>query len=385
MSSSSSHKLCMIPGPIEFHEDVLGAMATPATSHIDPGFINTFGETLEGLRTVVGTKTGQPFVVAGSGTFSWDLALANVVKPGDKALVVSTGLFGDRMVDCLEVFGAEVQVLRPEQLGGVPSTEAIKQALEQGPFKLITVTQVDTSTGVLVDVQQVADIVHQVSPQTLVAVDGVCSVAAEELLMDDWGVDLVMTASQKALGCPPGLAVVIASTRALDAWKRRSTPVPSYYGAWSRWLPVMQAYESRKPLYFATPAVQLIMALHVGILQLLARGMPCVYEAHRQTSDQFKRTIRALGLKTLPLTESVAAHSMTAVYYPTGITAPDLLPRLSQRGILAAGGVHPAMAPKYFRVGHMGLTALEPERQYVTKTEDALKASLQEAGYHPAQ
>ncbi|KAJ1994194.1 hypothetical protein H4R33_000362 [Dimargaris cristalligena] len=388
MSLPPNHKLCMIPGPIEFHEDVLTAMSTPATSHIDPGFVNTFGETLEGLRQIVETKTGQPFVVSGSGTLSWDLVLCNVIETRDRGLVLSTGLFGDRMVECLEVYGAQVDTLRPDCLGNVPDEAAIRTALQDAvqagrPYKILTITHVDTSTGVLVDVQAMARLVQQISPSTLVAVDGVCSVAAEELRMDAWGIDIIMTASQKALGCPPGLAIVVASQRTLAAWRNRRTKVSSYYAAWSKWLPVMQAYEARKALYFATPAVQLVMALHVGVKQLLARGMDQVFEAHKQTSDQFKNFVTSLGLAQLPVSNSVAAHSMSAMYYPEGVKATDLLPRLGQHGIVVAGGVHPDLAPRYFRVGHMGLSALEPERHYMDKTQNALRTSLVEAGFQP--
>ncbi|KAJ1656081.1 hypothetical protein IWQ61_004277 [Dispira simplex] len=381
MSPPAQHKLCMIPGPIECHENVLAAMATPATSHIDPSFIRVFSETLKGLRQVVGTTSGQPFVVAGSGTLSWDLAVCNLVETGDRALVLSTGLFGDRMVDCLETYGAQVDVLRPAQLGGVPDQAQVRAKVEKAcqsgtPYKVVTITHVDTSTGVLVDVQAVSQMVKEVSPTTLVLVDGVCSVAAEELYMDDWEIDVIMTASQKALGCPPGLAIIVVSPTAL-------TKVPSYYASWAKWHPVMQAYEACKPLYFATPAVQLVMALHVGVQQLLAKGMGQVYEAHRVASDEFKKTLHHWGLRTLPTSSEVAAHSMTAVYYPSNVQAADQLSSLSHHGVLVAGGVHPSLAGSYFRVGHMGISVLEPERGYLRKTETALERAFTENGYSP--
>ncbi|KAJ1930076.1 hypothetical protein IWQ60_000619 [Tieghemiomyces parasiticus] len=388
--STESHKLCMIPGPVEFHEDVLGAMSTPATSHVDPGFIQTFGEVLEGLRRVVATKDGQPFVVSGSGTLSWDLAVCNVIEAGDRVLVVNTGLFGDRMAECLEVFGAVVTTVRADRLGQAPNASAVGEVLaaaarEGRPYKMITITHVDTSTGVLADVQGIATVARNASPGTLVAVDGVCSIAAEELYMDDWGIDVIMTASQKALGTPPGLAIIVVSQRTLDAWRNRKSKVIGYFAAWSKWLPVMQAYEERRPLYFATPAVQLIMALRVGIQQLLDRGMDAVFQAHHQASAEFKAYITdSLGLTLLPVTDDVAAHSMTAIYYPEGVKATDLLPRLTEHGVVVAGGLHPDLATRYFRVGHMGLTVLEPQRRYLETTKDALGTSLAEAGYKPS-
>jgi alanine-glyoxylate transaminase/serine-glyoxylate transaminase/serine-pyruvate transaminase len=217
MSSSLKDRkepLLMIPGPIEFDEQVLRSMSTVGTSHMDAGFQNEFGEALEGLRRVLLTKDGQPFIIAGSGTMGWDIAAANCVEPGEKVLVLNTGLFGDRFGECLEVYGAKVTHLKAP-FGDRPSDEEIEKALKADKYKMITITHVDTSSGVLNDPEAVAKVVKRVSPETLICVDGVCSIAAETLRMDDWGVDLALTASQKALGTPPGLCVVVASQRAI--------------------------------------------------------------------------------------------------------------------------------------------------------------------------
>jgi len=206
--------LLMIPGPIEFDEQVLRSMSTVGTSHMDAGFQNEFGEALEALRTVLVTKDGQPFIIAGSGTMGWDIAAANCVEPGEKVLVLNTGLFGDRFGECLEVYGAKVTHIKAS-FGDRPSDEEIEKALKADKYKMITITHVDTSSGVLNDVEAVSKVVKRVSPETLICVDGVCSIAAETLRMDEWGVDLALTASQKALGTPPGLCVVVASQRAI--------------------------------------------------------------------------------------------------------------------------------------------------------------------------
>jgi hypothetical protein len=135
--------------------------------------------------------------------------------------------------------------------------------LGEGNFKLMTITHVDTSTGVGVDVERLAALGREHG--VLVVVDGVCSVGGEELCAEEWGVDLVLTASQKAIGVPPGLALVVAGPRAMDAFRTRRTTVGNYYADWTQWLPIMDAYQDRQASYFGTPPVNLIWALNVSL------------------------------------------------------------------------------------------------------------------------
>jgi alanine-glyoxylate transaminase/serine-glyoxylate transaminase/serine-pyruvate transaminase len=136
----------------------------------------------------------------------------------------------------LEVYGAKVTHLRAP-IGDRPSLDELKQALSSKKYKMVTVTHVDTSTGVLSDVKGVAETVKSISPETLVVVDGVCSVGSEEIRFDEWKLDAVITASQKALGVPPGLCIVAVSQQALQVFKTRKTPVAGYYSNWNKWLP----------------------------------------------------------------------------------------------------------------------------------------------------
>jgi alanine-glyoxylate transaminase/serine-glyoxylate transaminase/serine-pyruvate transaminase len=242
--------LLMIPGPIEFEPAVLAALGAPTTSHVAANFIEAFGQALERLRKVFLSDDGQPFVLAGSGTLAMDAVGANLVEPGDRALVVNTGYFGDRYAALLSRYGAQVTQLNAP-VGGRASLDEIEEALKKERFKLVTVTHVDTSTGVITDVQGIAGLAARYG--TLSVVDGVCSVAGEALHMSAWGVDVVLTASQKAVGVPPGLALFVASPIAVAAFKNRKAPVANYYADWTNWLPVMQAYEARQVSYFATP------------------------------------------------------------------------------------------------------------------------------------
>ncbi len=344
-------KLLMIPGPIEFEPAVLAAMGAPTTSHVAPDFIEIFGQALERLRQVFLCSDGQPMILAGSGTLAMDAAGANLVEPGDQALVVNTGYFSDRFAAILERYGATVTHVRAP-VGGQPSPEVVEQALQQQRFKVMTITHVDTSTGVLVDVKTLAALARRYD--TLVVVDGVCSVAGEELRMDEWAVDLALTASQKAISVPPGLALLVTGPRAIAAFRQRRQPVANYYADWNNWLPIMEAYEARRPGYFGTPAVNLVWALNVSLGQILAEGMEARFERHRTLSQACKAAITALGLGQVPLLPEVAAHTMTAPRYPAGVTGATLLPAVSAAGAILAGGLHPEIRNDYFRIGHMG-------------------------------
>ena len=364
----------MIPGPIEFEPAVLAALGAPTTGHVSPDFIETFGQALERMRSVFMSSDGQPLIVAGSGTLAMDLAGSNLIEPGDKALVINTGYFSDRFALLLERYGAEVTQVTAG-IGARPSSEEVEKLLRQQRFKLMTVTHVDTSTGVLNDVAALASLAHRY--ETLIVVDGVCSVAAEELRMTEWGVDVVLTASQKAISVPPGLAMLMAGPRAIAAFNARRTPVANFYADWANWLPVMQAYESRKASYFATPAVNSVWALNVSLGQILAEGMEERFRRHCALGTACQRGISALGLSQVPIAPEFSAHAMSAPRYPQGITGSDLLPAIQAAGVTVAGGVHPAIRNEYFRIGHMGPTSVGD----LLATLGAVEAGLRQCGY----
>jgi alanine-glyoxylate transaminase/serine-glyoxylate transaminase/serine-pyruvate transaminase len=307
----------------------------------------------------------------------WDLVSANLIERGENALVLNTGYFGDSFGQCLECYGAQVTHLKAP-IGDRPSLEEIEQALKQKPYKLITLTHVDTSTGVLSDVKGVAQLVRRVSPETLVIVDGVCSVGSEEIAFDEWDLDAVVTASQKAIGCPPGLSIVMTSGRAIQRAQSRKTPPGSYYAAIANWLPVMQNYENNKPSYFATPPTQLVHALHTTLSQITA-DVPGRFAIHAQVSDKVKAAAAALGLKQLAPRPECQAHGMTAMYLPEGLAPPDVLPGLLKRGVIFAAGLHKEIATKYIRFGHMGVSVTDSNRKDVDKALAALKEALTEA------
>lgn len=366
--------LLMIPGPIEFEPAVLAALGAPTTSHVAPDFIEIFGQCIERMRQVWLCPTGQPFIVSGTGTLAMDIPASNLVEPGDKALVISTGYFGERYAEILKRYGAEVKTLRAP-LGGVVAPEDIETELKNNSYKLMTMTHVDTSTAVRVDPRPIGKLGQKYNVLTIL--DGVCSVAGEELRQEEWGIDVALTASQKAIGVPPGLALVVAGPKAMTAWRARKTPVYNYYADWSNWLPIMEAYEARKPSYFGTPPVNHIWAIHVSLGQILAEGMDQRFTRHKTIGDAFRAAIGALGLKQVPTDSAHAASTLSAPYYPDGVQGPQLLSKIKEAGVVLAGGLHPDIKAAYFRIGHMG--AVRPGD--ILATVGALETGLSACGY----
>jgi alanine-glyoxylate transaminase/serine-glyoxylate transaminase/serine-pyruvate transaminase len=209
-------------------------------SHVGAPFVACFSEVLQNLRKLFQTTdpASQPFVISGSGTLGWDQVAANLVEPGEEVLVLHTGYFADSFTDCFETYGVKVTQLKAP-IGDRPQLDKVEKALKEKAYKMITVTHVDTSTGVLSEIKALSELVHRVSPETLVVVDGVCSVGSEEIRFDDWKLDAVLTASQKGIGCPAGLSIMMVSGRAIERFKARKTRPTSYFGSWKNWLPSM--------------------------------------------------------------------------------------------------------------------------------------------------
>jgi alanine-glyoxylate transaminase / serine-glyoxylate transaminase / serine-pyruvate transaminase len=377
MSTQAEHPTLFIPGPIEISDEVAGAMGTFAQSHVGQPFVNVFGEALTMTRKLFQTTNpgSQPFILAGSGTLGWDLVAANLVEPGEDVLVLHTGYFGDSFADCFKIYGAKPTQLKAP-IGSRPQLPEIEKALKEKKYKMITVTHVDTSTGVLSQVEPLAKLVKEVSPDTLLCVDGVCSIGAENLEFDKWGVDVVLTASQKAIGCPPGLSIMMVSEKAMNVFKSRKSPPGSYYASFKNWQPIMQNYEAKKPSYFATPPTQLIHALHTALTQLLSQPISQRFEQHKKVSAKVKAAVAELGLKQLASDPADQASAMTAIYLPEGLTPPEILPSLMKKGVVFAGGLHKEIATKYIRIGHMGVSVMDEGRGDIDKAIAALKGSL---------
>jgi alanine-glyoxylate transaminase/serine-glyoxylate transaminase/serine-pyruvate transaminase len=372
-----SRPLLMIPGPIEVSPAVERSLTGPPPGHLAPRVIEAFGSSLSMMRRVwQAAPESQPFVVTGGGTLAMDMAAANLVEPGEQALVVHTGYFSERMSEMLRRQGARVIEVRAP-VGDAPSPDAVRTALEDtgSPVKALFATHVDTSTGVRIDPRPLAELAR--SQGLLSVFDGVCATAAEPFEMAGWDADVYLTASQKALGLPPGLALMVVSARALDVRRRREAGDPPPYLDWLSWLPVMRAYEERRPAYFSTPATQLLPALEVGLREILQSGIDARFALHERAGRAMRAAWRSMGLELVPVRDELAANTLSAVRLPSGVD-PTIVGGIVDHGVVVAGGLHPEIRDSYFRVGHMGYAASQPEM--LRRTVVAVCAALAERG-----
>ena len=369
-----NRKLLMIPGPIEVDPSVLRAMGEVTTSHVAPNFIECFGNSIELMRKIWQAPNGQPFIIAGSGTLAMDMAVCNLIEPEENALVISTGYFGERYKNILTTYGAKVTVLQAE-IGEIVPLEEIEKELSSKDYKLVTITHVDTSTGVLNDPQPIAEIAQKYN--TLTILDGVCATAGEISKQEEWGIDVVLTGSQKAIGVPPGLALFVVSEKAMNVWQNRKHPIQNYYGSFTNWLPIMKAYEERKPSYFGTPPVNLIRALEVSLNLINNEGIENRIATHLVYAKAFRKAIQKIGLELVPKKEDEAANTMSAIYYPETIDGDTFRKNIGEYGVILAGGLHSEIKTKYFRVGHMGAIT----KSDIVATLSAIEFALAKQNY----
>lgn len=343
----------MIPGPVPV-DPAVAARCAEAPSHVSPAFLEAMGGALGRMRTVWrAPATARPFVVAGGGTLAMEAAAANVVGPGDRVVVCVTGLFGDRMAEMLRRRGAEVvRVAVPP--GEVPDPDDVASALAPGAVALFA-THVDTSTGVRLDPAPLAALAR--AHGALSVFDGVCATAGETFAMEAWGADLYLTASQKALSVPPGLALWVASEAAMARRDALAVPPPLTFDL-QRWGPIMEAYEARRPSYFSTPATGLVLGLATSLEALVAEGMDAVDARHARVASAMRAAWSALGLR-LVARDGAAANTLSCLYLPDGVGA-ELLSAVAAEGVVVAGGLHPDLKARTFRVGHMGWATTRP-------------------------
>lgn len=269
------------------------------------------------------------------------------------------------------------------QIGSQPSVTELEKALQSGvSFKLVTITHVDTSTGVCAHVKEFAAAIRRLQPDAVIVVDGVCAIGGEETRMKQWDLDVVLTGSQKCIGVPAGLSLLVIRPRALQLFEKNTSTV-KYYVDWRNWLPIMKNYEARQPSYFATPSVNHLFALNVALDILLENGgMEQRFKEHKLIGDAVKEAMKTLGC-SLVTADDCGANTLTCVRYPAGVGAADFLPKVVKCGVSLAGGLHKAIKMEYFRIGHMGPSTRRLD--HILKTVEAIEGAFIECGHKVAQ
>lgn len=339
-----NRKLVMIPGPTPVVRSIQDQMGRDTVAFGDPQFIKDFQGVLADLKELWGT-TGEVFVVAGTGTMTMEMAIANTLKSGDNLLIVSHGFFGDRFIELAQRKGINVDVIKSEW-GKVFTVEEIEAKLSEKNYQAITVTHVDTSTAAVAPIAEIGEMMKKF-PETIYIVDGVAATAGEREYVDKYNIDILFTASQKAFGVAPGLAILWASEKAMARRESLGT-IPEYYIDFAKWLPIM--HDTSK--YYATPAVNLIWALQESIRIIKEEGIENRYERHIKNAKALRASLESMGF-TILADEANRAVTLSCNLYPEGIDDVKFRTLLAEEGAQVAGGLG-AYAGKMFRLGHMG-------------------------------
>ncbi len=360
-------KYLMTPGPTPVPAEVLLTQAAPIIHHRTPDFSAAFAEAIVGLKYVFQTE-GDALLFACSGTGVMESAIANCFCAGDTVIVTRNGKFGDRQKLIAEVYGLNVidlaygwtEVVRPADVAA---------ALEANPgVRGVIVTQSETSSGVLNDVKAIGEIVKGYDECVLI-VDSITGIGAVECKTDEWGLDVVMTGSQKGLMLPPGLAACTVSEKAWRAYERST--LPKFYFDWMKYKKNIE--KDTTPF---TPAVSLVLGLNVALGMIREEGLENTIARHSMLAEATRRGCEALGLSLFAPPEG-RGSAVTPVWVPEGVDGKAIVKTMKDRyGVTIAGG-QDDYTGRIFRIGHLGYFG---EFDIIT-TLAALEMTLATLGY----
>jgi alanine-glyoxylate transaminase/serine-glyoxylate transaminase/serine-pyruvate transaminase len=360
-------RLLLGPGPSNVSYRVLRALSTPPVGHLDPEFIRVMDRTCQMLRELFRTQNPMTFPVSGTGSAGLEAALVNTLEPGDTAVVCVHGVFGQRLAEVARRCGA--QVVPVEAAWGQPiDVENLLETLRKTPqAKICAIVHAETSTGVLQPLEEVGRYLG--GTETLFIVDTVTSLGGMPVEVDGWGIDVCYSATQKCLSVPPGLAPITFGPRALEAVRRRKTPVQSWYLD----VTLLQKYwGSSERVYHHTAPINMIYGLCEGLRVILEEGLEARFRRHREAFQALWNGLSGLGFRFFAR-DGYRLPSLTSVYPPVEDRVQPLRKKLlTDYGIEVGGGLG-AVAGKIWRIGLMGENA---RPRTVAVLIDALRREL---------
>ena len=322
------------PGPSNVHPRVYRAMQQPVIGYLDPAFIQLMDDTQRPLRTVFRTENSMTMAVSGTGTAGMETAIYNVVEPGDTAIVCQNGFFGIRMADMVKRCGADV-ILIEQEWGRIIEPEQIESALKDAgkQVKVVAIVHAETSTGVLQPLEEISRIVHDQG--ALLLADAVTSLGGCELRIDDWGVDICYSGTQKCLSAPPGMSPITLSDAAMEVVQNRSEAPRSWYLD----LQMLGRYwgGGSVRMYHHTPPMTMLYALREGLRIVLEEGLEERIARHRRNAAAFAAGVEAMGLE-LHAQEDHRLPPLTTVRVPEGVDDMKLRQGLLQEHNIEVGG-----------------------------------------------
>jgi len=361
-------KYLMTPGPTPVPAEVLLAQARPMIHHRTPDFSAILSEAVEGLKYVFDTEASDALIMACSGTGVMESAYANCLCAGDTVVVARNGKFGDRMVQLGKAYGLNVVDLSYEWTQTVDTADIATALAENPGVRGVVVVQSETSSGVLNDIERIGAIVREYE-ECVFIVDSITGIGAVECRTDEWGLDVVMTGSQKGLMLPPGLAAVTVSPKAWRAYERST--LPKFYFDWGRY-----AKSLDKETTPFTPPVSLIIGLVESLRMIREEGLENTIARHARLAEATRKGCEALGLALFAPPEG-RGSAVTPVWVPEGIDGKAIVKIMKDKhGVTIAGG-QDDYAGRIFRVGHLGYFG---EFDIIT-TLAALEMTLAELDY----
>ncbi|OGN87905.1 MAG: alanine--glyoxylate aminotransferase [Chloroflexi bacterium RBG_13_46_14] len=340
----------MGPGPSNIHPRVQMAMMAPMVGHLDPYFISVMEDTVKMLRTVFRTENVLTFPISGTGSAGMEAGFINFLEPGDVAVIGVNGFFSARMVENAVRSGARV-VEVPAEWGSIVDPAGIEAALKaEKRVKMVAVVHAETSTGVLQPLEEISKLAKEYD--ALFLADTVTSLGGAELAIDDWGIDISYSGSQKCLGCPPGLAPFTVNKKALDVVTNRNTKVPSWYLD----LSLLSTYWTNDRFYHHTAPISMVYALYEALRLVLEEGMEKRIKRHQLHGDAVKAGLEAMGLEL----HAQAGHRLsmlTTVRIPSGVDDAAVRKGLLNGFNLEIGGGLGPLKGRVWRIGLMGYSS----------------------------
>jgi len=346
-------RILLGPGPSLVHPRVLRALATPLVGHLDPAFLTVMNDIQTLLRTVFQTTNRFTIAVSGTGSAGMEASVVNLVEPGDSVIVGVNGAFGTRLATVVERCGGKaIRVEAP--WGDIIEPAMIEQALRRaGPVKAVAVVHAETSTGAWQPIEPISRLCRDHG--ALLIVDAVTSLGGVPVEVDRWGIDVCYSGTQKCLSCPPGLAPLTVSDRAMAAIKGRRTPCQSWYLDMAL---VADYWAEGARIYHHTAPVSMLYALREALRLVEEEGLPARFTRHRLNSEALVAGLIELGLTSLPPAEH-RLPMLTCVKLPGHIDEAAVRTQLLQTfGIEIGGGLGP-LKGKVWRIGLMGESCTE--------------------------
>jgi alanine-glyoxylate transaminase / serine-glyoxylate transaminase / serine-pyruvate transaminase len=345
----SGRNFLFVPGPTNVPDRVLRAMHRAMEDHRSSDFPSLAGPAFEDLKKIFKTQSGQPFIFPASGTGAWEAALSNTLSPGDKVIAARFGMFSHLWIDMAQRLGLEVEILDTEWGEGAPVEryQAALAADKSHRIKAVLFTHNETATGVTSDVAAMRRALNDARHPALLMVDGVSSIASIDFRMDDWGVDLAVTGSQKGLMLPAGLGIVCASQKALALYDQARLPRVFFDFGDMR--------KANATGYFPyTPSLPMLYGLRESIAMLLEEGLDNVFDRHHRLAEGTRKAVSAWGLDLCARAPRWHSDTVTAIMVPPSFNGAEVIDIAYRRYNLALGAGLARMAGKLFRIGHLG-------------------------------